>query len=79
MKIKHKHIYFKVDFYRAKIAEYGCYHNKDDEQFGYVRWYPGWKQYCFKPYSDTVLSAGCLNDIVDFIQQLMDKIKKESS
>jgi hypothetical protein len=34
---------------------------------GYIKWYPGWRQYCFFPNSETVFSLGCLHDINEFI------------
>jgi hypothetical protein len=41
---------------------------------GYIRWYSPWRQYCFFPHSDTVYSAGCLNDINNFIHFLGEEI-----
>ena len=35
---------------------------------GQVRWYPNWRQYCYK--IDTIwYSASCLRDIADFLER----------
>lgn len=41
---------------------------------GTVKWMPQWRQYCFFPPFDglvTIFSAGCLQDIQDFLKQAM--------
>lgn len=43
---------------------------------GIIRWNPGWRQYCFFPSDETVFSKGCLNDICDFIEKIMNERKK---
>jgi hypothetical protein len=42
---------------------------------GEVSWYSPWRQYCYFATRQTVYSKGCLNDIHDFIEQLMDARK----
>jgi len=46
---------------------------------GRVKWFPGWRQYCFFPSEDisTVFSAGCLADIQAFIGELMAERGRE--
>ena len=43
---------------------------------GIIRWYGPWRQYCFYPAHDTVFNKECLNDIYDFITQIMNARKK---
>lgn len=45
----------------------------DGFRLGIIKWYAPWRQYCFFPDSGCVFSKGCLNDIENFIQELMDK------
>lgn len=40
---------------------------------GEIGWSPPWRQYIFKPFSDTIFSAGCLKDIIDFIEELQEE------
>lgn len=35
---------------------------------GTIRWFGRWRQYAFFPEDDTIYSAGCLDDIADFIR-----------
>jgi hypothetical protein len=37
------------------------------ELLGWVKWYAPWRQYCFFPEDGTTYSAGCLEEINDFI------------
>lgn len=43
--------------------------NHSGELLGLVKWYPSWRQYCFYNKGEIVLSAGCLDDIADFIRR----------
>lgn len=42
---------------------------------GTIKWYPGWRQYCFLPAADCVFSKGCLEDIGTAIAELMNERK----
>lgn len=39
---------------------------------GYIKWYFGWRQYVFEDLYGIIWSRGCLNDVIAFIQKLMD-------
>lgn len=53
-------------------------HNKETRTFlGYIKWYGGFRKYSFFPEPNMVFEATCLQDIIDFIQELMDARKKE--
>lgn len=48
----------------------------DNTFLGIIQWYPPWRQYCFFPYTDferggLIFSSGCLQQIREFIGQLM--------
>jgi hypothetical protein len=83
MKTHYKHIWFRddsKDHPKRKTKTFSCF-NYGNCFLGEVLWYPRWRQYCFAMYGGTVafessvFARSCLNDISDFIQQLMDERK----
>jgi hypothetical protein len=36
-------------------------------------WYGAWRQYCFFPSEEMIFSSGCMQDIIKFIQNLMEE------
>ncbi len=77
MKTKYKYIHFgKIDLPGKKTSIWECFNNKSDYHLGTVKWYGSWRQYCFFPSSNTVFNKGCMEDINDFITQLMEERKK---
>jgi hypothetical protein len=42
-------------------------------KLGLIRWYGPWRKYCFIPSDGTTYDTSCLNDIIVFINELMDK------
>lgn len=53
---------------KTKIFEVA--NRKSGIRIGGIEWYGPWRQYCFIPANDTVFSAGCMMDIIDFISEL---------
>lgn len=49
--------------------------NKYDEYtgLGKISWYAPWRQYCFMPEPGTVFSKGCLEEIQNYIKNLMSE------
>ena len=45
---------------------------------GIIKWYTGWRKYCFYPEATTVFSVDCIKDIIAFIENLMERRKNES-
>jgi len=43
--------------------------NKSGILLGSIRFYPAWRKYVFEPVGDTVFDAGCLNEIISFMQE----------
>jgi hypothetical protein len=77
VKTEYKYIHFEnYSNPKQKTGRWMCVNNNHGTWLGEVKWYPGWRQYCFNPASDTVFSKGCLEDINNFIQQLMDGRKR---
>ena len=52
---------------------WSCRNNTSGGELGIVEWYTGWRRYCYWPVGREVYSAGCLGDIMDFIDQLMEQ------
>lgn len=44
-------------------------------ELGVIQWHSNWRQYCFWPYSNTLFSWDCLNEISEKIQSLMAERK----
>ncbi|MFW9971723.1 MAG: hypothetical protein ACFFDF_16140 [Candidatus Odinarchaeota archaeon] len=40
---------------------------------GLIKWFGSWRQYCFYPKDFTVFSRGCMKEIIDYINNLMEK------
>lgn len=40
-----------------------------------IKWYSRWRQYCFFPEKSTIWNKGCLDDINNFLTQIMEERK----
>lgn len=40
---------------------------------GLIKWYGPWRQYCFYPWADTIFNKGCMEDIIQYIDKLMQE------
>ena len=69
---QYEHIRFLLHHHLTKTAVYRCCTNSSGDDLGEVRWYAPWRQYCFFPFTNTVFSKGCMEDINTFITKLMD-------
>ncbi len=73
---KYKHVVFKLVTNKPKTSAWECYNKNDmDDEIGEVKWYFQWRQYCYFPAPFCVFSRGCLKDIANFIEQLMNQRK----
>ena len=73
MKTEYQFINFKVIEEKPKTKVWSCINNKSQNELGIIKWYPGWRQYCYFPTVQAVYSKGCLSDIMDFIKQITKK------
>jgi hypothetical protein len=76
--MKTEYQYIRFDDYsnpKQKTGRWMCVNRTHGSFLGEVKWYPGWRQYCFEPVGHTVFSKVCLDDIGHFIRQLMDARK----
>ena len=73
---KHMHFTEHPKDKKRKTSKWDITHNKGAFILGEIKWHSPWRQYCFFPDDETLYSKGCLNDISNFIQQLMAERKK---
>ena len=70
-KTKYRYIYFqKVGI----LDKWLCFNTRSNAELGQVCWYAHWHQYCYFPTIQAVYSVGCLQDIQDFIKQLVREL-----
>ena len=69
--MKKKYIRFDELASKGKTKTFGCYNIKGGFIIGIIKWNCFWRQYCYFPCEDTVYSAGCIDDISNFIKILM--------
>jgi len=53
-----------------KTRDYHLVNRQSDDTIGVIRWYGGWRQWCFFPAASSIWSDGCLADVQDFIARL---------
>jgi len=77
MKTKYKYLHFTEEppLPKRKTSEWRCSNHTNDDFLGTVFWYVPWRQYCFQIEGEIILNKGCLDDVADFIKQLMDARK----
>ena len=69
----YEYVYFAHVEDKPKTSVWSCRMNRTKDELGIVKWYPAWRSYCYFPTVQAVYSSGCLNDIHDFIEQLMNE------
>lgn len=70
LKTKFQFINFVEIERKPKTKVWLCRNNRSSDELGVVKWYPGWRQYCYFPSCKAVYSKGCLDDISEFMGQL---------
>lgn len=61
---------------KRKTPIYKIYSVPYNYDLGELKWNSRWRKYCFYPISDTVWDVKCLDDLCDFIDNLMEARKK---
>lgn len=46
--------------------------NNSGGKLAFIKWHSGWRRYAFFPFPDTLFDVACLNEISEFITELMD-------
>ena len=75
MQFEYKYIYFELYERKPKTLVYSCCNNNSHNILGFIKWYAPWRQYCFFTSEVTIFNKGCMEDIIDFINQLMEQRK----
>ena len=70
MKLDYEYIHFEELAPKPKTKVWSCKNNKSKEQLGVVKYHPGWRQYCYFPTVQAIYSAGCMDDISAFLNQV---------
>jgi len=72
-----------LEFFKAghtgKTEVYNILSKHQGYVIGHIRWYGPWRQYCFYTAPNCVFNTGCLQDIQDFIGELMTERKRVKS
>lgn len=73
----YEYVFFALIKEKPKTSVWGCYNKRSGDILGEVKWYAPWRQYCFFPTAryTTIFNAGCMKDIVEFIEIQMAKRK----
>ena len=69
-------IEFKLIDEKPKTSVFDIINIKSGLRLGIIKWYGPWRQYCFFPYEETIFNMDCMQYIIDFIKELMEKRKK---
>lgn len=64
---------------KPKTSVFSCINIRSGVSIGVVKWHAPWRQYCYFPRGWTVYSRGCMEDIIDFINKLMEERKNDKS
>jgi hypothetical protein len=70
-----KYISFVKIESKGKTEIYNIINNNSSCILGVIKWNCGWRRYCFYPQGDTIFSVDCLEDIINFTNDLMEKRK----
>ena len=79
MKTHYDYIHFEHVEDKPKTSVWRCLNSRGNQELGLVKWHTPWRTYCYFPTVQAVYNTGCLNDICDFIEQLMNKREKAQS
>lgn len=71
METRYKYLIFvERENPKGKTKIFECRNISTQTVLGIIKWYGAWRQYCYFPEVQAVYSAGCLDDISDFIKHL---------
>jgi len=79
MKTKYQYMNFEKEKRKSKKRKtdiWYCLNNKSHVWLATIKWYAPWRQYCFYPEPEMIFNRGCLEDILDFIEQLRKRAHK---
>jgi hypothetical protein len=62
---------------KRKTKIYAVMNKHHGDELGEIKWYGAWHQFTFFPARATVWSIGCMQQVMDFIRQLMEERKQK--
>ena len=65
--------FVEVDNLKGTTRKFECKNNNSQTVLGIVKWYAPWRQYCYFDERAAVYSAGCLDDVADFLREVNRK------
>jgi len=76
MKTETKYLRFVMAEQKTKTQVWHIISKKWGNVLGVIRWYGPWRQYVFYPEKDTIWNKDCLDDVKNFLQDLMTERSK---
>ena len=52
--------------------------NNDNFNLGEIKWFPAWRKYCFYPNMDTIWDTKCLEEVIEFMNQINNKRRSDN-
>jgi len=71
-----EYVYFEVAEEKPRTNVYNVISKSEGIVLGIIYWHAPWRQYIFEAYAGMLWSRGCLKQVINFIQKLMDERKK---
>lgn len=65
-----KYLSFIVKEHKPKTKVVAVVNKTHKDEIGVIRWYSGWRQYCFFPHPNTIWNTACLDDVNNMITEL---------
>jgi hypothetical protein len=72
----YKYLAFLEQASKTKTKVFEVRNKCFNELLGHVKWHAPWRKYCFVTSPGIIYDAGCLGDIQDFMNKLMEELKK---
>ena len=71
--VEYKYIHFIKKVSKPKTSVWTCQNLRSGIVLGTIKWHGAWRQYCFFSVTQAIYSAGCCDDIADFIRRAMEE------
>ena len=66
-----KYLEFDRIGWTGKTDVWNVLSKSQESILGQIKWFGRWRQYCFYPSPNTIFNPECMNDISNFIKELM--------
>ena len=63
---------------RGKTSVWFVVSKQQGETLGEIKWYGGWRRYCFFPFAETLYEQDCLRSIAEFCETETCKHRQQS-